>query len=365
MSSSAPRPLHVHCGDSSAGGLRAAGVPGEVIVWCDLLHAGRLPPTDDPAAWRACRAEVLSASTGGVQSRDACRAHLERQDAALARAGACAEVVLWFDACLYDQLILVRQLDHFARAPAPPARLSLLCVGEVPGMPRYRGLGELRPDQFAALLPARHAVTPAESATARAAWAALRAPTFQPLLDLLAAGTTALPYLEAALRRFLDELPAADSGLTRLEREILEAVAAGAHTPGRLFAAVSDREERPFFGDTTLWQCVNGLAAGPDAPLCLDGPSPLPQWNPPPDLSPWSMHLSAGGEALLAGRRGLGPLRHGARWHGGVHLAPDDLWLRSPAGDALLHRRGHRETVHPLPPAGAAPDAPRSPEPGS
>ena len=92
-----------------------------------------------------------------------------------------------------------------------------------------------------------------------------------------------LPYLAPALRRLLEELPGTRDGLGRTERQLLEAVAAGARTRGDAFLASMAAEEAPFMGDTIAFDRLAGL----------DG---LVHGN-------GSLQLTDDGEAVLGGRR--------------------------------------------------------------
>ena len=318
--------LHIHCGDSSADTLRQAGIAGEVMVWCELFTWGPVPAGVTDAEWYRLRGAALSESTGGALTPEQCGRRLTRQDQALARSGEHEEVVLWFDACLYDQLTLVRQLDWFAQRDLPATRLSLICVGEFPGFAKFRGLGELNSGQLASLLETRHEVETEELRLGARAWAAFRASDPAAVAGLASGDTTALPYLGDALRRHLEQFPAADTGLDRLERQALEVVAAGATGLGPIFVQVSDREERPYFGDGSLWHALDRLAHEPTPLLAVDGPGPLPLWDPPRDLSPWRVGITEAGRAVLAGRRNRIALNGFDRWLGGVHVACDHLW---------------------------------------
>ena len=74
-----------------------------------------------------------------------------------------------------------------------------------------------------------------------------------------------LPYLAPALRRLLEELPGTRDGLGRTERQLLEAVAAGARTPVDAFLASMAAEEAPFMGDTIAFDRLaelDGLVSG-------------------------------------------------------------------------------------------------------
>jgi len=314
--------LHVHCGDSSAETLRRSGVPGQVMVWTELYVHGPLPSAATDAEWRRIRSAALSESLWGTVGPEACAARLARQDHDLNAFGSHDEVVLWFDACLFDQLILIRQLDWFGRQDMGPTRLSLLCVGEHPAVPRFRGLGELSGPQMAALLPDRQDVTRAQMGLASRAWAAVRSPEPAAVAALADADTSALPYLGHALNRHLEQLPSTRNGLNRLEDEILRAAGEGQVALPALFTRVSDMEERPFFGDTYLWMTVDRLAEASHPALRIHGPGPILRRADPREISSWSVELTATGRALLDGRAGWFALNQPDRWWGGVHLDP-------------------------------------------
>jgi hypothetical protein len=100
----------------------------------------------------------------------------------------------------------------------------------------------------------------AEHALACRVWAALTSPDPERVQSAWLAGTPGLPDLAPALERLLEEHPATTDGLSRTDRQILTALAGGPLTPFELFAAATAPEERPFFGDTTLWWRARRLA---------------------------------------------------------------------------------------------------------
>jgi hypothetical protein len=331
--------LHIHCGDSSADSLRAAGVAAEVMVWSDLLYIGPLPHHVPPMLWHAVRARALSKELGGAVPCVRLEQRLQRMDEAQARWQEHNEVVLWFDACLYDQTILVRQLDWFGQRNRQRTMLSLICAGEFPGIDNYHGLGQLSPEQLVSLLDTRHAVTDRQLELAARAWRALCAESPHAVAELLDADTTALPYLHDALRRHLEELPATANGLSRLESEALRAVAAGAHSLVDIFRAVSGMEPRPYFGDTSLWGCLDDLAQADTPALTVAGPGRLPRWQPPQDLSPWSITLTPFGEQLLAGEADWVATNGVDRWVGNAHVSGREGVWRWDAGGHVISRQ--------------------------
>src|SRR5581483_7769511 len=136
----------------------------------------------------------------------AIRADLEERDAQLAAAlDEGRPVVLWFEHDLYDQLQLLQVLA--LAADREPAQLELIQAD--------RFLGELQPAELEAVWPDRRPVDAALLALAVAAWDAVRAPDPTAIEALLERDSAALPFLAPALRRLLDQLPEATTGLSR------------------------------------------------------------------------------------------------------------------------------------------------------
>jgi len=313
--------LHIHCGDSPAKIMKATGVPGEIIVWCDMICDGPLPGNVPDAARRAIRAKFISDSTRGALATQTVTERFRREDEALEKFADHEEVVLWFDACLFDQSILVRQLDWFSRRNLGKTKLSLVCVGEFPGMHRFCGLGDLMPRELASLFEKRHEVTVAEKELARQAYAAMCSPDPTAIEKVCEGDTSALPYLGDALMRYLQQYPSVRNGLNRLQNNALKSVATGHFQLVDIFVQVDHREDRPFVGDTTLWQCLDGMASGKHPLIYANGPGRLPFWNPPRNLASWEILVTETGLEVLEGEKDWVKLNGINRWMGGVHLA--------------------------------------------
>ena len=170
------------------------------------------------------------------------------------------ETILWFEADLYDQMILVYLLSRLGRFRTR-TRLSLICIGEFPGVDRFIGLGQLSPGQLATLLPRRRQVTPGQIRLADRAWDALREDNPLALAGIGRMRSRALPFLPAAVRRYLAEYPSIRNGLSRNEQLALEAIAAGARTPWEAFLWAQERERRPYMGDLMFYVVLRRLAS--------------------------------------------------------------------------------------------------------
>ncbi len=314
--------LHVTNGDAAAEPLRRSGLGGEVLPWRDVLHEGPVPAGLAPAELNRERARFL-AERGWAEHAEVLR-DLDARDRTLADAAAGGgEVVLWFEHDLYDQLQLLQVLDRLGDAEAGRARVSLVCIGEFPGVEPFHGLGQLSLGQLMSLHPGRAPVTDAQRSLARTAWAAFRAPDPAEIERVLAGDTGALPFLRGALLRHLEQFPAVGDGLSRTERQVLEAVAGGAAGPHEVFLADQAREERVFMGDTTLWGYVRGLAAGPEPLLRVAGGGPfrLPDRDgPDPAFREQRLELTERGRAVLRGEADRLAPGGPDRWLGGVRL---------------------------------------------
>ena len=311
--------LHITNGDCTVEMMRRADLPGEIVAWEDVLHEGPVPDGRSLDELRSVRARFLAGQ--GWAPYAAVLADFARRDAALAGASEHDEVVLWFEHDLYDQLQLLQLLDWFAGRDLAGTRLSLICVGAFPGVEPFHGLGQLTPLQLASLFPVRGPVTQAQLALGRVAWAAFRSPDPTALETILAGDTTALPFLRAALERHLEQFPSTRDGLSRTERQVLEAVAAGADTPVAVFRADQAREPAPYMGDSTLWTHLRDLTLGSAPVLALSAPALSPTEE---GFGRQSVALVDRGRAVLAGRADrIGP--DGIdRWLGGVHLRGAD-----------------------------------------
>jgi hypothetical protein len=311
-------------GDSAGNTLRQTGLGGAVLPWQDVLHDGPVPDVARAELLRV-RARFLSDCGWGRQST--IRASLERRDRqfrAALRNG--RRLVLWFEHDLYDQLQL---LDALALAHGLEGTLESIVVDAFPGKPGFRGLGELTADELETLWPARREVTVEMLAEAAEAWAAFCTPEPSAFAQLALGRSEQLPFLMPALRRLLEDLPDVRDGLSRTERQTLEAIAGGARTPFDVFLATQNMEEAPFFGDAWFFRTLSAIGQG-DSRLVesVDG-DPLP---PPPPLSDgqqyaWlALRVTRSGERVLAGDADRVELLGVDRWLGGSHVTPESGW---------------------------------------
>jgi hypothetical protein len=308
------RILHVTNGDRAAERIRSAGFAGEIVPWRDVLHEGPVPGRLGFAQRRVVRARFVAARLWADEAD--VRAELEARDAAIDGCGECAEVILWFEHDLYDQLQLIQVLHRFATQGPDPLRLTLACEAEYIGMmsvERVRGLHSRRV-----------AVTRDHVALAAAAWGAFTASEAAPISRLLDDDTSALPFLGAALRRHLEEFPAMRTGLSRSEQQALEAIQSGPTAISEAFRrAHHQREDAVFLGDIVFAWYLERMSRVAVPLLERDDGTSVAAMRPDEDrLAYWarSVRLTDAGRAVLEGRDNAVALNGIDRWLGGVHL---------------------------------------------
>jgi hypothetical protein len=271
--------LHITSGDCAGDRLAKAGLPGEVFVWHDILYDGpRRVGWPDEATLHA-RAAFLEETTAGGLDRPFVLETLRHQYRKLEESVPGRHIVLWFDACLFDQSMLAHILMCLQHLKAKD--VELLCVDAFPGIEPYHGLGQLQPDQLASLYDNRRPVTDAQYEFAVRVDTAFATQDFDAFAVLSEASEAPLSWVPASVTRWLQEQPSADTELGRLEELALKVIRAGCETPGQIFKSVAAADTPPqYWGDITLWAKINALADREPPLVQINGPAErLPQWE--------------------------------------------------------------------------------------
>jgi len=320
------RTLHIANGTSVTGSLDPVDVPGDRLIWCDPLHDGPVPGDVSDAELRRIRATFLAGPGAASADRDEILQQLDRADQQVAAAAQYDEVILWYEHDLFDQLNLIHLLDRLSRA-SPKPYVSLICIGEHPAHPRFKGLGELSATELTALLPQRAPVTEEQYASATAAWQAFRSEDPRAIERFLDADTGALGYLGAAMWRHLEEFPWTTTGLSRLEQRAVSLIRDGYTTTWELFRNF-DGDDRAFYvTDTSLMEVLRRLATATPPLVRIEAPIGDPDGLPNARLS-----LSSAVANPVAPRPGI------EKWLRGLYISGrGPTWRWDPRQNRLIH----------------------------
>ncbi|HEY7335312.1 MAG TPA: sigma-70 family RNA polymerase sigma factor [Bryobacteraceae bacterium] len=322
--------LHITDGKSVAGTLRQSGIPGEVSIYGDLMYEGPAPAGLSAEEWRETRARFMAAPGGLRPTLDDARQYLTECENALAAYSRHEEVVIWLDHALSRQLILIKVLDWFSRQNLGRVKVSLICVGDYPGMDRFAGLGQLTANQLASLADTRLPVGEAQYRTAQAAWNAFTSADPTEIERFVQTDTSALPFIAAALRRHLEQFPSVENGLSRTERQALSVLRDHGPLSGlRLFFAVQRLEEQIFMGDGSFYGMMADLSAAR---------YPLVEASDTPEHGLGSVGITQIGRDVIEGRADHIALNGIDQWRGGVHLKGDQAAWRWDAATGRIVR---------------------------
>lgn len=326
--------MHIHNGDSAAGTAKKTDIPGEHLAWREALVCGSAPGGLGADEFRAVRAGHLAGAYG--VNLEKCERELREQEERLSRFSDHEEVVLWFEHDLFCQVHLIYLLNWFAQRELGNTRLSLICVGELPGLAGIRGLGGLSEEQLVSLFPERLEITRSQLDLGAAAWRAYSSPDARGLLALLDADLSALPFLKVALVKHLQRFPSTINGLSRIGNVGLELVARGHRNFKSLFPAFARREPEYGFGDAQFYLELKQLADTSTPLLGLSNSDDRGALEPAMMLLS-SFEITEHGRAVLGGDEDFVRSVGIDQWLGGIHLhGRESAWRWDEQSQMLL-----------------------------
>ena len=339
--------LHIICGDYAADILRNSTVPGDVQVWMEIFIEGPTPGNVSEQEWRRVRAEFISSQYFTTMSMESALQGADDRYANLEKTKEYEEVILWFDACMFDQTLMIHLIDRLAKIDLGDTKLSLICAGEYPGFEVFNGFGELTPEQMAPFFDTRHEITPAEIKLAGDAWKAFTSENPKDIERIISGDCSVLPYLSNALKRFLQKYPSLQNGLNRTQNQIMKVVNEGETKLTDIFSAVSSMEKPKFMGDTSFWQFIHDLATAPVPLLKVEGPETLDKISKvdcemptKKELRKWNVSITNAGKKVLNGEEDFIKLNGIDCWLGGVHLQGNDArWRWDEQSEKLIEHK--------------------------
>ncbi|OKL40370.1 DUF1835 domain-containing protein [Pontibacter flavimaris] len=282
--------LHILNGDASVAAFSAAGLPGQVLVWREVLSEGpvfcALPARE---FWQK-RQEFITSTYGEVPEKYKAKVLDEVQK--LEGTGAFFEVVLWFDTDLMCQVNLLYLLQHLHQSNP---RLLSVCTPA-----RGKNIGLLKPEELGQLFDRRQQLSGEQLEEAAKLWQLYAGSDLLHLQLYLQQMPVPvpLPFLERALQLHLRRFPGCADGLSQTERLLLQLINSGTTSINELMQQFWQQDPGYGFGDVQLQHILSRLQ-----PDLVQAKEPL--------------SLSFFGERVLEGYASFTP-KH--RWLGGVEV---------------------------------------------
>lgn len=315
--------LHIRCGNDIEQALARAGFTGDFLMIADPVCQG---PVSDGDHAPAERARFIAGEYPGEDETETL-GRLRAEEDRLRAAGAYGRIVLWFEHDPYDQLILAKVLTRLKRGDTGRRKIEIVTLDRFPGISKFIGIGQLSPAALRQLYGRRQAVSDADHDLAGRVWDALCAPTPLALHGLSSAPGAGLPYMPAAIARYLAELPGLENGLSFTENAVLKILLAGPLPWGRVFGRfMREVDPLPYHGDLMFLGTMLRLRDARE-PALESTPRDLGQ-------AEWGrtvFSLTPTGRKLIEGGAGWSSCGPPPRVHGGVECFAEEDWRWDPA----------------------------------
>lgn len=280
--------LHILNGDASLPAFEAAKIPGQILVWREVLSEGPVFATLPEHEFWQKRQEFITETYGEPPANY--RQKVQDEVEKLEGAGAFFEVVLWFDADLMCQVNLLYLLQHLQQRKPP---VVSVCTPEA-----EQQVALLEPEAMQQLMESRRQLSEEELEQAKHLWQLYASPNPLELQLYLQQLPVPTPQLEQALRLHLHRFPSCTDGLSQPERLLLQLINQGATTLPELLQQFGKQAPGYGFGDLQLQQLLFRLQ-----PDLVQAREPL--------------SLSFFGERVLESYATFTPKAH---WLGGVEV---------------------------------------------
>ncbi|MFD2998900.1 DUF1835 domain-containing protein [Pontibacter toksunensis] len=239
-------PLHILNGDASLPAFKAAKLPGQVLVWREILSEGpAVANIPEEAFWLRRQTYIYNTYRETAASyQQKVLDELPKLDAA----GSFFEIVLWFDADLMCQINLLYLLHRLYQLQPP---MVSVCIP-----PLHENIALLQPKAIEQLFEGRQQQNSLQLKQAHELWQLYAGPDPLELQNYLQQHQTMPPQLRNALVLHLSRFPGCRNGLSLPEEALVRLIQTGATTKEQLMQQFLQQHPGFGFGD---WQLLHIL----------------------------------------------------------------------------------------------------------
>lgn len=225
--------LHILNGDSTLNEFEKANIPGEVIVWREILSEGPvLPDIDSDEFWNERENFICSEYN---DSNERYKKIITDELNKLNDINVYDEIVLWFEHDLFCQINLVFLLNYIHKKEFA-GNLSVINIEDF-FKPGFKGIGELHSENYSIMFEKRISLIIEDIETAVEVWEIYSNENPVLLNDVKDLNFENLKYLETALEAHKQRFPFTGNGLNKIQMDILSIAAGSKKTINEVVSA--------------------------------------------------------------------------------------------------------------------------------
>lgn len=250
--------LHILNGDSTYHSFKYQSIPGETLVWREVLCEGEtLYDLGSPAFWESRKRffqSFFEVSPQEYQNKVIAEFEKLRSDLSW-----FTEIVLWFEYDLFCQINMMAILAWLSRHKRRNTKVSLICIGRLECYDKLVALGEINPDRYNDLFDNRDHLTDHELFYARAFWKTYCSKEHNDLVSIAEAAPQIFSYLEEAMIAHTRRFPSTKNGLNEIQQFILTSLSQEKKAIKPLLKMLLQRQNVYGFGDTQYEKYIKDL----------------------------------------------------------------------------------------------------------
>ena len=249
--------LHILNGDATLHKFKKTGLPGDVIVWREVLSEG---PVNHIATYHDffySRSKWIKETYNSELAE-----YNQKVIYEFNRLKSCPqydEVIFWFEFDLYCQINLIFLLDFLNKRNLGATKISLICPGNHPNYSDFRGIGQLTPAELSELILEKVELHKPDLEFASLAWKTYAGGDKQEIEKLLHASFGNLDKLKPALQAHLDRFPDQETGLNTIDELLISITNSGITSRSEIYNEFWKTTAIYGMGDAQIDTCLKEL----------------------------------------------------------------------------------------------------------
>lgn len=306
--------LHILNGDSTAESFSKANIPGDIMVWREILSEGPVLPDINSVEFWNERGNFICSEYNDTSERymEIVIDELNK----LNNINEFDEIVLWFEHDLFCQINLIFLINHIHNKEFI-GNLSVVNIDDF-FKPGFKGIGELSSENFIPMYEKRLSLNIEDIEPAIEAWAVYSSNNASLLNDISEINFGNLKYLKNALEIHKQRFPLVGNGLNKIQSDLLSIIAQKKQTLNELVIAYLRSDFIYGIGDSQIINHTKSLS--PEIVYIIDN----------------FVYLTVEGEKLLRNETNLFEIKPDLEYYlGGVFIDKENEYKYNPENNLI------------------------------